>query len=77
VSGSDPAWQDFGISFTVPADGCSAQIVRLTLDARSASETFVTGSIWYDDLRIRRDEDAQVDDPSPSIDAKERGHLAE
>jgi hypothetical protein len=77
VRGSDPAWKEFAISFTVPEDGCLAQNVKLVLDARSASETFVSGSIWYDDLRIRRDEDAQVDDPSPSIDAEERGHLAE
>ena len=67
VRGSDPAWKDFGISFSVPPDGCPAQKVELVLDARSASETFVSGSTWYDDLRIR---DTQIDDPSLPIDAE-------
>ena len=59
IHGSDPAWKDFGISFTVLADGCPAQNVQLVLDARSASETFVSGSIWFDNFRITRDRDSQ------------------
>jgi hypothetical protein len=77
VRGSDPAWKDFKILFTVPEDGCAAQNVTLALDARSASETFVSGSIWYDDLRIRADQRTQIDDPSPSIDVETQGQLAE
>jgi hypothetical protein len=59
IRGSDPAWKEFGIAFTVPPEGCSAQNVKLLLDARSASETFVSGSSWFDDIRITRDRDSQ------------------
>ena len=54
VAGAAPAWKDFEFSFTVPGTDCRAQNVRLVLHARSASEQFVSGSIWYDDLRITR-----------------------
>ena len=53
VMGTEPSWEEFEVSFTVPED-CPAQTIKLALDARSASETFVSGSIWYDDLGISR-----------------------
>jgi len=49
-----PSWKEFDVSFTVPAEGCPAQQLRLALDARSASESLVSGSIWYDELQISR-----------------------
>ena len=55
VNGSDLTWKDFEFSFTVPETDCPAQYVQLVLDARSASETFISGSIWYGDLSITRD----------------------
>ena len=55
VTGSTPAWTDFEFSFAVPNADCPAQNVSLALDARSASEQFVSGSIWYDDLEIIRE----------------------
>jgi hypothetical protein len=56
VVGTASPWKDFEFSFSVPKADCRAQYVRLVLDARSASEQFVSGSIWYDELRIVRAE---------------------
>lgn len=55
VIGHVPEWKDFTFSFTVPEAGCPSQTVELVLDARSESEMFVSGSTWFDDLRITRD----------------------
>jgi len=57
VNGVSQGWEFFKLSFTVP-DDCPAQTIKLALDARSASETFVSGSIWFDDLSV-------VDEPNP------------
>ena len=54
VNGAGSTWEDFEFSFTVPSTDCPAQYVQLALDARSASEQFVSGSTWYDDLEIVR-----------------------
>jgi hypothetical protein len=53
--GSTGGWQEFSFSFTVPETDCSAQYIRLVFDSRSASEQFISGSIWYDDLQIERE----------------------
>jgi hypothetical protein len=50
--GAIPKWKDIDFEFTVPAADCRTQLVRLQLDARMPSEQLVTGSIWYDDVRI-------------------------
>lgn len=53
--GLAPNWRAFSFSFEVPEDqACRAQVARLTLDARSASERFVSGAIWYGNLKIER-----------------------
>ena len=54
VTGAVPAWTEFSVAFAVPDADCKAQQVRLALDARSASEQLITGSIWYDQLQIVR-----------------------
>lgn len=48
-------WTEFTAAFEI-RPGCKSQLLRLVLDARSASETFVSGSFAFADLRIRRDE---------------------
>ena len=55
VQGTGAGWQDFSFSFTVPETDCPAQEVQLVFNARWASEQFISGSIWYDDLRIVRE----------------------
>jgi hypothetical protein len=52
--GTIPVWIDFAVPFTVPETGCRSQSVSLALDARSASEQLVSGSVWYDDLQVVR-----------------------
>lgn len=52
VTGIAKDWSSFSIEFTVPQDNCRAQRLSLILDARMASERFVSGFIWYDELTI-------------------------
>jgi hypothetical protein len=54
INGRVPNWSDTGFDFTVPAQNCRAQYLSLDLDARMASESFVNGSMWFDDLQISR-----------------------
>ena len=50
----------FRSSFTVPETNCPAQYIELVFDARWASEQFISGSLWCDDLQILRDGDAET-----------------
>jgi hypothetical protein len=52
--GAVPHWRDVAFTFTVPNADCRAQQLRLELDARMASEQLVSGSMWYDELQISR-----------------------
>ena len=54
INGRVPSWSETGFDFTVPAQNCRAQYLSLDLDARMASESFVNGSVWFDDLQISR-----------------------
>jgi hypothetical protein len=45
-------WTPVAFTFTVPDKDCSAQYVRLDLDARMPSEQFVSGPMMFDDLQI-------------------------
>jgi hypothetical protein len=53
LSEIDPRWKEFRVPFTVPS-GCLAQKLHLASSAVSASERFMSGSLWYDDLKIVR-----------------------
>jgi hypothetical protein len=63
--GAATEWSELEFSFTVPETDCRAQQLRLDLAARSASEQLVSGSVWYDDVRIMR-VDATADGASPA-----------
>lgn len=52
--GANPKWTEVAMVFEVPAT-CVAETIGLVLDARSPSETLVSGSIAFADLRLERD----------------------
>jgi hypothetical protein len=55
ISGAYPVWTKFSLGFVVPSSGdCPGQEVRLQHAARSASEEFVSGEIWFDNIKITR-----------------------
>src|SRR5262249_12933628 len=54
IIGMMPSWRTIAFTFTVPAQDCSAQYVQLDLDARTASEQLVSGSMMFDELQISR-----------------------
>ena len=62
--GSSTQWKDLDFSFTVPAADCPAQYVKLVFDARSASERFISGNIWFDDFKIAREEPTVATQPT-------------
>jgi hypothetical protein len=48
------AWRRFSVEFEVPEEGCRAQVLTLSLDARAALDQQIAGEIWYDALTIER-----------------------
>ena len=57
-------WQDLEFTFSVPEADCPAQYVKLVFDARSASERFISGNIWFDDFKIARQEPTVATPPT-------------
>jgi hypothetical protein len=58
IKGISSAWKAVEFSFTVPDSNCPAQYLHLDFDARMASEQFVSGEVWFDNVRILRVDDA-------------------
>lgn len=54
LRGDIPTWREFSLPVTIPATGCRAQTVSLVVDARSESEKFLTGALWFDALDLKR-----------------------
>jgi len=54
IGGPRVTWSAFSFELAVPEEGCSAQELRLVLDARSPSEQLVSGSISFDEMSVRR-----------------------
>jgi len=53
--GQFKAWTAFSFDVVVPETDCRAQGLRLELDARTSSERLVSGTIWFDEMSIRRE----------------------
>jgi hypothetical protein len=51
-------WTPFSFPVSVPETGCAAQRLSLDLDARSPIERLVSGTIWFDEMSIRRNSGA-------------------
>jgi len=58
IKGVSSVWKTVEFSFTVPGSDCPAQYLHLDLDARMASERFVSGEVWLDNVQIFRVGDA-------------------
>ena len=54
MTGIASQWKDVDFTFSVPSTGCRAQYVRLDLDARSASEELVSGTMLFRRVQIVR-----------------------
>lgn len=54
ITGPFATWTGIALNFSVPAEGCRAQQVKLHLDTRSASDALVSGSLYVDDVAIIR-----------------------
>ena len=50
--GKIPKWQKHEFDFVIPDRDCGAQRIELHLDARTLSERLISGSVWYDDIKI-------------------------
>lgn len=48
------SWHPFALEFEVPAQGCTAQVLRLLLPARIPAERRIGGQAWYDSLSVSR-----------------------
>jgi hypothetical protein len=62
-------WGEFSQDFQVPSGGCSAQWLKLRLDARIPAEQLAGGRAWFDSLRIVRERqtvDGNADAPEQS-----------
>jgi hypothetical protein len=51
VKGTAP-WTDLEVRFNVPSSDCQAQWLKLTIPARTASETEIEGDIWFQNFRV-------------------------
>ena len=51
--GSNP-WTRFRTPFTIPAEGCPVQMLRLELAGTVRLDFDATGTIWFDDLAIEK-----------------------
>jgi hypothetical protein len=60
------SWKAFSFAVNVPETGCTVQRLSLDLDARSPIERLVSGTIWFDEMSIRRGSSA-VQQPTGTL----------
>lgn len=54
--GRRPNWQTFEFDITIPKDKCDGQYLQLIHMARTPSEQFASGGMWFDDISITKAE---------------------
>jgi hypothetical protein len=52
-------WAAFNSKFTVPAQDCGTQLLRLELNARAIADTQISGRVYYDNLKIERSDETK------------------
>lgn len=57
LGGVERATREFSFNFLVPKENCDAQYVSLEHAARSPSEQFASGYIWFDNVKISRSQE--------------------
>ena len=55
IKGRTGSWRPFTQGFSVPAEDCPAQRLRLQLDGRAALDFEARGTVWFDALTIKRE----------------------
>jgi hypothetical protein len=54
IMGRFPGWTRYESNIVIPNEGCGFQYLRLIHAARTPSEQYARGRIWFDELAIRR-----------------------
>lgn len=66
-------WTPFSFPVIVPDEGCAIQRLSLILDARTPSERLTSGTLWFDDVSIRRETATDdVGEPKPPSQSQPR-----
>lgn len=47
-------WRGFAVPVTIPREGCPGQVLSLEPSGLGEGTTFVSGTAWFDDLRLTR-----------------------
>ena len=55
IRGTEEEWKPLEAKFVIPEEGCDTQVLRLEIDARADVEAEMSGSVWFDDLKITQD----------------------
>ncbi len=65
LQGQTGQWRVFALQADIPPGDCSAQMLRLYHDARSASEELISGEVWFSGLHLERMHDTAGNSAPP------------